>query len=309
MSVQEAIHITNPQTDALAFKVMQFVDDTYFQSLINFNYYTIILIRNGSGQMTTDVSRYGFGNNCLARFTIYQPFRIHTEGPICGVMLQFHPDFFWSHKYENELPCKQALFRDIGEIPLLKLDEKEMQLLLHPLEQLLNEARAARIGRYDAVISWTKIFMIHASRIKVEKKGVSQAAATGAPYLIQQLIHAIEEHYPKKHQPADYAALLNVTVRSLNRAVRQHLKKTVGVMISERLVAQAKHELFLTDKPVKHIAAELGFGDMAYFGRFFRKHAGVSPLHYRERIRSRKSPPISDKDHGSVISENPMQKN
>ena len=66
---------------------------------------------------------------------------------------------------------------------------------------------------------------------------------------------------------------------------KQHQEKTVGDMISERIIAQAKHELYLSDKPIKQIAFELGFDDVAYFSRFFKVRTTVSPDVYRKSFR------------------------
>jgi AraC-like DNA-binding protein len=66
---------------------------------------------------------------------------------------------------------------------------------------------------------------------------------------------------------------------------KQHGEKTVGDMISERIIAQAKHELYLSGKPIKQVAFELGFRDVAYFSRFFKVRVGVSPDVYRKSFR------------------------
>lgn len=55
-------------------------------------------------------------------------------------------------------------------------------------------------------------------------------------------------------------------------------------MIAERIVIEAKRELYLTSKPVKSIAYELGFNDEFYFSRFFKNNADVSPQLYRETV-------------------------
>ncbi|HEY4197566.1 MAG TPA: helix-turn-helix domain-containing protein [Mucilaginibacter sp.] len=263
MNAPNETALINPQTSALAFKVLQFEDDNYFKSLSSFNFYTVILIRKGSGQVIFDLAKYEFDENTLIRFPIYLPFQLKSNGLLEGVVLQFHPDFFWNHKYQKELPYKQALFRNIDEVPLLKINEEEMAELLYPLDNLLSEVHGDRLGRYDMTIAWTKIFMIYASRIKMAKGTKKRAVETEAPYLIRKLIDAVEEHFYSKHRPADYAALLNVTLKKLNRVARQHLSKTIGEMISERLIAQAKHELYLGGKPVKQIARELGFRDVS----------------------------------------------
>jgi AraC-like DNA-binding protein len=47
---------------------------------------------------------------------------------------------------------------------------------------------------------------------------------------------------------------------------------------------EAKRELYLTNKTVKEIAYDLGFGDEHYFSRFFKNNAEVSPQIYRETV-------------------------
>jgi hypothetical protein len=94
MNKQSVIELLNPQTKVLAFKLIQFNDDKYFKTLNRFNCYKVILIRKGKGQLTFDQVKYDFSENCLIRFPIYQPFQIEANGPLDGILLQFHPDFF-----------------------------------------------------------------------------------------------------------------------------------------------------------------------------------------------------------------------
>lgn len=294
MNEQLKIELVNPQTNVLAFTLIRLNDDTYFKSLKSYNCYKVILIRKGKGQVTFDTAKYDFSDNCLIRFPIYQPFQLDADGPLDGILLQFHPDFFWNHKYDMELTSKQVLFKSIGEIPLIKIGSAEMTQLLFPLDRLLSELNSDCLGRYDIAISWVKIFMIYASRIKMERGIIRSETLSAVHYIVRELINAVEQHFQHKHRPADYAKLLNVTVKTLNRMARQHLGKTVGDMISERIITQAKHELYLSDKPVKQIALELGFNDVAYFSRFFKLRTNVSPDVYRKSFREAAP---SDQDH------------
>lgn len=285
MNEQLQIELVNPQTNILAFRLVKLNDDTYFKNLKSYNCYKIILIRKGKGQFSFDKARYDFSENCLIRFPIYQPFQIEATEPIDGVLLQFHPDFFWNHKYELELTSKQVLFKNTGEAPSIKISHEEMVQLLLPLDQLISELNNDRLGRYDITVSWVKIFMIYASRIKMEKGAVPSTALSAAHHMTRELVNAVEQHFRRKHKPADYARLLNVTVKTLNRMANQHLGKTVGDMISERIITQARHELYLSNNPVKQVALELGFHDVAYFSRFFKLRTGMSPEVYRRSLR------------------------
>jgi len=285
MNEQLQIELINPQTNVLAFRLVQLNDDSYFKNLKSYNCYKIILIRKGKGQLIFDKARYDFSENCLIRFPIYQPFQIESDGLLEGILLQFHPDFFWNHKYDLELTSKQVLFKNIGEIPSIKISKGEMNQLLLPLDHLISELHNDRLGRYDITISWVKIFMIYASRIKMERGIVNSETLSAAHYMTRKLINAVEQHFQRKHRPADYAKLLNVTVKTLNRVAKQHLGKTVGDTISDRIIMQAKHELYLSDKPIKQIALDLGFHDVTYFSRFFKVRTNISPDVYRKSFR------------------------
>lgn len=282
MNKQLKIELINPQTNVLAFKLIQFNDSQYFKTLYSFNCYKMILIKKGNGHFSFDQATYDFSENCLIRFPIYQPFQIEATGPLDGILLQFHPDFFWNHKYDLELTSKQVLFKNIGEIPSIKITKEEMDQLLHPLDHLISELQSDRLGRYDITVSWVKIFMIYASRIKMERGVIHSEMRSEAHYTVRKLIDAVEQHFQRKHRPADYAKLLNVSVKTLNRMAKQHLEKTVGDMISERIITQAKHELYLSNKPIKEVALELGFHDVAYFSRFFKVQTGKSPDIFRK---------------------------
>ncbi|WP_313329399.1 helix-turn-helix domain-containing protein, partial [Stutzerimonas balearica] len=51
--------------------------------------------------------------------------------------------------------------------------------------------------------------------------------------------------------------------------------------VNERLAREAQRQLAYTDLDVQQIARDLGFADAAYFSRFFRKQAGVTPSAFR----------------------------
>lgn len=283
MKEQLKIELVNPQTNALAFRLIRLNDDKYFKSLKSYNCF---LIREGKGQLTFDRAKYVFSENCLIRFPIYQPFQIEADGPLDGILLQLHPDFFWNHKYDMELTSRQVLFKSSGEMPLIKISKEEMDQLLFPLDHLLLELSNDCLGRYDIAISWVKIFMIYASRIKMQRSMIHSETLPELHYIIQDLIDAVEEHFHHMHRPANYAKMLNVTLKTLNRVAKQHLDKTVGDIISDRIITQAKHELYLSDKPIKQIALELGFDDVAYFSRFFKVRTSVAPDVYRKSLRT-----------------------
>ena len=134
--------------------------------------------------------------------------------------------------------------------------------------------------------SHLKIFLITASRIKVNQNPqlLNSFADTKEPFILQNLKDAIEQHYKTKHTASDYSDLLNISIKALAKITKTHFNKTLTNIISERIVIEAKRELYLTSKTVKEIAYELGYDDEYYFSRFFKANADVSPQLFRNTV-------------------------
>lgn len=104
------------------------------------------------------------------------------------------------------------------------------------------------------------------------------------PFILQSLKDAIEKNYKEKHTASDYAAILHITAKALAKIAKTYLNKTLTFLISERIIIEAKRELYLTNKSVKQIAYELGYDDAYYFSRFFKTNTEVSPQIYRNTV-------------------------
>jgi AraC family transcriptional activator of pobA len=284
LTAQTVYTLINPQSKALAFQIFDFDDDSYFDTLKNYNYYSIILVTKGSGKLWVDFSEYDFSEQCLMCFAIYQPFRVKAEGKFEGVLINFHPDFFCIHKHQQEVSCNGVLFNNIYDSPLVQLAAPEMQTLNTIVDELKAEMQNAALAQYELLVSYLKIFLINASRVKVNQNVPKVFNTEKEPFILKTLQDAIEEHYKTKHSPGEYADLLNISARALNRISKTHFNKTLTNLIAERIIIEAKRELYLTSKPVKKIAYELGFNDEFYFSRFFKSNADVSPQIYRDTV-------------------------
>ena len=284
MTTQTTFTLINPQSKELAFSVLSLEDDSYFNQQKKYNYYSIILVTKGKGKLKADFSEYKFEENTLMCFSLYQPFTIKAEGEFKGIMLNFHPDFFCIHKHHHEVACDGVLFNNIYESPLVCLDEQQMGALILLLNQLKEEIQNDSVAQYELLVSYLKIFLINASRFKLNQNLLPTLKTDSDPFILKTLKDAIDEHYKTKHSAGDYAELLSISTKALNRLSKVHFNKTLTNLIAERIIIEAKRELYLTIKSVKKIAYELGFNDEFYFSRFFKTNTAVSPQIYRDTV-------------------------
>jgi AraC-like DNA-binding protein len=179
------------------------------------------------------------------------------------------------------------LFNNIYESPVIDLTDSEAGSLLTIMHGIGEEMRRPGIAQLEALLSYLKLLLINASRMKMERRSVGEGTAAARekePVLLGRLKAAIEEHFASLHSAGDYAGLLNISTAALNKVAKAHFNKTLSNLITERIITEAKRQLYLTSKPVKQIAFELGFNDEFYFSRFFKGKVAVSPQGYRDTV-------------------------
>jgi AraC family transcriptional regulator, transcriptional activator of pobA len=286
MTLNKTYTLVNPQNGNLAFKVYKFGNEGHFDHIQRLNYYSLIWIRKGSGTLKADFSEYDFSPNTLLAFSPYQPFMLHSSVDTEGVVLHFHPDFFCIHKHEKDVSCNGVLFNNIYNPPFVHVNEAAERTFEMVLAQIIVEMQNLELAQYELLVSYLKIFLITASRLKIAQndQATIDFADNKEPFILQELKDNIEEHFKTKHSASDYSDLLNIAPKSLAKITKTHFNKTLTDLIAERIVIEAKRELYLTNKSVKEIAYSLGYDDEHYFSRFFKKNADVSPQLYRETV-------------------------
>lgn len=270
------------QNGELAFSLFSFDGDHHFKQVQRHNYYSIILIDSGGCELHIELMNYEVLSRALICISPYQPYLIKSAGVLKGVVLNFHPDFFCTYKHQNEIETEGVLFHNIFEPNFFSItDEKP---LLYLLEQMKQELEEDRIGQHQQLVSYLKIFLVSIVRIKKSQSEGLRITTNKSPRIITELVNYIEKYYRKKHSTGDYARLLNVSTSALSKLVKKHFGKTLTNLIAERIVVEAKRELYLTSKTVKEISFLLGYNDEYYFSRFFKKHTGISPSIYRRTV-------------------------
>jgi len=278
--------LVNPQNGNLGFKLFLFDDHSSFDHIQRHNYFSLIWVMEGSGELKADFSEYRFDKNSLLAFSPYQPFMITKAKNIKGAAIHFHSEFFCILKHHKEVSCNGILFNNIYNPPITRIDASSEVTLKMVLEQIKTEMQNPALAQYELLISYLKIFLITASRLKFQQQPEAKKSTANnkEPFILQNLKDAIEVHFRTKHSASNYADLLNISPKALAKITKTHFNKTLTDLISERIIIEAKRELYLTNKPIKEIAGELGYEDEYYFSRFFKTNADVSPQLYRETV-------------------------
>lgn len=100
-------------------------------------------------------------------------------------------------------------------------------------------------------------------------------------YRFKSMLHSTE---PGAKKVKDYAAQLNVSTQQLSQACYAATGKTPSVLLTERLLLEAKTLLTATVHSIKEISYTLHFTDTSHFVKFFKLNTNLTPGTYRELL-------------------------
>ena len=92
-------------------------------------------------------------------------------------------------------------------------------------------------------------------------------------------------HIKEETSISFYADKLCISKQYLSLIIKEKTSVTAGTIISSMRIEVASQLLRDPERTIQQIAAELSFSDQSSFGKFFKKHTGVSPLKYRQTLR------------------------
>ncbi len=99
--------------------------------------------------------------------------------------------------------------------------------------------------------------------------------------VVKRAIAYLHQHYGDDLARPDIAAAVGVSEDYLSRIFRQEVGLSPWDFLNRYRVQQAKTLLRASDAPILHIAGQVGFSDLSYFNRVFRKYVGRAPTAYR----------------------------
>lgn len=244
------------------------------QELHRHDFFFILALKKGKGEHDIDFVPYTVADHTIFFMRPGQVHRLILKAGSKGYLLQFSADFYTpQHK----------LLRKNGNANYYRPDEGRFQKILSALTGVFEEYTAKQEGYLEVIKAQLDIFFIGLAR-----EHGSHADDQADLYTQQQLdafLGLLETHIFEQKEVAQYAAMLSLSLYQLNAITKATLGKTCSELINQRIILEAKRYLLATPNQVNQIAWHLGYEDVSYFIRFFKKHTGHSPEVFRHNFR------------------------
>lgn len=182
---------------------------------------------------------------------------------------------------ENSRILLDTMYQALGR-PVLslsasgaKLLEEYFNLLIHTYLHFEESSVLENIAPNIFTDVHTIVSMLYSKNTN-EKVSMSKSEQ-----ICRSFTQLVLQHYSQNRNVAWYAEKLGITHAYLCTTVKQAIGKTCVDVISSMVIMDAKSQLKSTDLSIQQISDSLNFANMSFFGKYFKRHVGMSPLDYR----------------------------
>lgn len=240
----------------------------------------VVFLKSGA-KAIIDFKEYDLNQDALLFINAGQYHKFDERGK--GTMLYYNRDFYCVEIHDKEVACDGILFHNVYEIPVIWMTDQisgEIKMIVNAIkDELENEESSME----EMLRIFLKQIIIKATRLWKKEHQLEGEEASQEVEFTRNFSQLVEWHYTRYHTVADYANLLNITPKALNKRVTRYSNTTPNEIIKERIILEAKRLLVYTTLSVKEIGYKLGYDDTSYFIRLFSKHADITPHGFRQQ--------------------------
>lgn len=253
-----------------------------FQVPHRHNYYMTLVATLGEGSHLIDFKDFPIKKGTVS---LMYPGMIHawqTDKNLKGYLIFFNADFFSMRYHDHEL-SQYPFYSTSQAVPVFQASSKELEEYIVLLESMLEEYENTPTDYLRAMRSLLNVFLIKCKRKYEKDDSLLEKKDKHNIEILKKFEQLVEGKYATNRLVKDYANVLLLTPNYLNSVCKKSKGVTAGEIIRERIMLEARRLLIHDGRSIKEIAGDLGFEDVAYFSRFFKKYEKISPEQFRKK--------------------------
>jgi AraC family transcriptional regulator, transcriptional activator of pobA len=241
-----------------------------------------VMCVEGKGKIKINLKEYDFQKNSIA--CILPGFIIEVQDCVenfCIEYLFFSYNFFSDMRIflNADIPFK------IVQQPCLRLDQDEVNILLEYHSLIVKRYTNEHLPFYNKIIRNLLRALLYEIMCIYEKSSTGAKLFTNRnEEIFYQFSELLVQNYQKERSVAFYADRISITAKYLTKVIKTVTGRKALELINEMTILHIKALLKSSNLTVLQVSEELNFSSPSFFGRFFKKYTGMTPIAYRDSI-------------------------
>lgn len=254
-------------------------------------YHLVIIVLDGNIEIIINGKRFSFGKNTYINLPTWSDIyeirydkRLHAM--VTATDRSVAQDIF---RNRNPFPpaFKLAIDHNLGG---QLMDSKDIKTLKKDISNMI-DSLSNKEHRFAEEINYAYFYILLTDMADMMWKMYGSGMPSHhtdmrrSDSIMKGFADLLSEYAKTETSVEFYAEKLCISKQYLSLIVKEKTQVSVGKIISIVRVEEASRLLRDPELTLQQIAEELSFSDQSSFGKFFRKHSGMTPMKYRQSLR------------------------
>lgn len=253
------------------------------ETKMRFNAFSIIIMLGGEISININDEDYHFDTPIILDIMDMHVFK----------NMKISPDFEGYHVIVSRNFIKESM-QGMKHLPLSNyfsrynypvehITSEEVILIRSIILRLIhNISRQNHCYHNELIKNELRCLLMEVSDIVIQKSEISsKKVLRNKNEIIMRFVKLMNANCKEQHSVEFYANELCIDPKYLSRILKSLNGKTASQWIDEAIISEAQLHLRDNDLSIQQIADILNFSDQSSFGKFFKKHSGLSPSNFR----------------------------
>lgn len=249
--------------------------------------YIIGICTRGTAEVEVNLQVYDARPDAMLLATPFHVLRIYNSSPdfLCRFVV-FSRAFLTENNVNSHFLESFSYFKNTAT-PVIYLEHENAKMMM-AVYALIQQKLQEDEHPYRTEISRSVLTMLLYEIAAVyEKQHVIIKNKQTRKQELNNLFQNLVFHHYKEHRNVQYYAdALFVSPKHLTETIKDVTGKTAGEWVDDAVILEAKVLLRNHEISIAQVAGDVHFPDQSTFGKYFKKHTGVSPTEYRIKANS-----------------------
>lgn len=258
--------------------------DVFLNDPVRVNALQVLLVLEGSIDLSIDYVLFQASTNTVVTIMPTHITKVMKYSPNFKGRLMAVSRAFLEQSMMPNHSLSMIQYMKIRKNPTILLQESEIKTLDECMLRLRQTILQTSHHLQRLLIQNTLMgFFIEMGNIFSERKEYNTPPSlTRKEELFESFLRILYMYCKEQHVVSFYAEQLYITPQYLSLILKELTGRSANKWIDEALMQEAKILLKAPQATVQQVADALHFSDQSTFGKFFKKHAGMSPMEYRK---------------------------
>ena len=244
----------------------------------------IVICTNGIAQFDYDGQQIQLRKNDLYLYMAHSVVCNFMSSPDFNCrQIWFSRSELWNINMYGEVSLADLTY--LKQHPKVHLSDEEVSLLDDYFQLLCRRMRDSSPVLYSNIIrSLVSTMMLEIlSMMRRQEPENTVTTDVHRQRLANEFMRLVEQSDGRIRKVDDFANQLNITPKYLSTLLKETMNRRPSEMIHFYTLKAIEHRLRYTDMTMQEIANDLNFANASFFGKYFKEHAGMTPLDFRKK--------------------------